>query len=601
MQIKKEHISIFAVYILIIITFFSFYPAVNNGLTNWDDNYYVLENESVKSLSFQNLKKIFTSTYLANYQPVTILSYLVEWQIFGSEPMGYHLTNIMLHIFNTLIVLWFIYLLCGKIEIAFLTSLIFGIHPLHAESVVWIAERKGLLATFFLLLSIVSFLYYEKEKKLRFIYLSVFLFIFSLLSKSSGLTLPLILHLTDFLKKKKLSRENLLQKLPFWIISVLFFVITFLTQKNAGALKFLKELSVFDNFLVACHGIIFYLFKTIYPLNLSSMYPYPPKTSGGWLPVVFIISPMIVFGLVILIFLSLKYTRKILFGSLFYLIVLLPVLQLIPVGGAIAADRYTYIPLIGIFYLFSEGVFYIYYKKIIAIKSLKVRKGIQIFFYTVIASVFILLSVLTYNRSKIWKNSMTLWNDVIKKYPYVAGAYNNRGLAYMEMKEYNKAIKDFSINLELKPDSPKTYYNRGNAYFNIGDYDRAIDDYSEALKLDNNFTEVYYNRGSAYFRKMMIDNAIEDYSQTLKANPVHVYALKNRGAAYAYLGLYENALEDLDAALKINPSFIQAILERIELYIKMKQTEKAEEDINFLHSINYEIPERLLKKIKENN
>lgn len=590
-----KHNIIFSIYIIVILVTASFFPSLYNDFTNWDDNYYVVNNSDIKSLSLENLKKIFSSIYIGNYQPITILSYAIEYNIspFGLIPTIYHATNLLFHNLNSLVVFYIFYLLCGNIFISLIVAILFGIHPMHVESVAWVSGRKDVLSSFFFLGALAAFILYDKKKSSKHYIISIILYVLSLLSKPMGIILPFILHLIDYYNGKKIDKNSMKAKIPFWIISIIFVFVTFATQHKADAFRLAPKLSFIDNFFIASHGIVFYIIKLLVPINLSCFYPYPEKINNLF-PIQFIISPIIVLCLAIAVIISERYTKKILFGALFFLITIFPVLQLIPVGGAIAADRYSYIPFIGFFYIIAEGINKIY------ITEFNNHRKIKFILSTFFILFLIFFGYLTFERCKVWKNSITLWSDVISKYPNVAGAYNNRGLAYSnDEMEFKKAIVDFTINLKLKPDSPQTYNNRGYAYFALGEDDKAISDFTDALKLEPNFAEAYFNRATVYFRKKMHVEAIADYSKAIDIVPNYIRAYKIRGQINFYIGKYNEALDDLSKAIQLDPKYYEAYIFRAQTYLKLNNREEGFKDIRFLINAKYPVGKNLLEKFQK--
>jgi len=350
----KKQIKLFLPLIAILfITYLSFSPSIKAGFINWDDNEYVTENPDIRSLSFDNIKKISSSFYVGCYLPITMLSYSIEYHYYKLDPHIYHSVNLILHLINCLLVYWLFILLCRNKFIAFAVALLFGIHPLHVESVAWISERKDLLYSLFFILSLIFYIYYRESEKrdrkiLKYYFLSIISFLLSLFSKPMAVSLPIILLLIDYLFHTPIKAKIFTEKISFFLLSLIFGIVAILGQQTAGATSSKSTFALADNILIACHGIILYLYKLIIPINLSAIYPYPKSVMSSCILSPFIL--LIIFGGVIY---SLKYTRKILFGFLFFLITILPVLKLVPIGYAMIADRYTYIPYLGIFYIIS--------------------------------------------------------------------------------------------------------------------------------------------------------------------------------------------------------------------------------------------------------
>ncbi len=357
---KKNQILVFAILILAI-SFASFLPSLNNGFIGGDDFNYVVRNPLIRDLSWPGIKNIFTSIHLGLYKPLTMLTFALEYHFFKLNPRIYHLTNVILHLLNSLLVFWLILLLSRKAWVSFIVALLFGIHPLHVESVAWVSERKDVLYSLFFLSGIIAYIYSLRNKRRVYHYLTLFLFILTLLVKPMGLTFPFILLLCDYILYIKLDKDNLKRKAVFFVTSGIFLVFTLVFASEYSSRQ--PSFVFFDSIFIANYALLFYLSKIMLPVKLSALYPYPQK-NGNLLPLIFLISPLIVLILTRAVILSKRYTRKIIFGSLFFLICVFPVLQLVPTGNAIVADRYAYLSSIGIFYLIAEFIVWLYQNKL---------------------------------------------------------------------------------------------------------------------------------------------------------------------------------------------------------------------------------------------
>ncbi|MEQ8223117.1 MAG: tetratricopeptide repeat protein [Candidatus Eremiobacterota bacterium] len=478
--------------LIVFITVLSFSPCLKNGFTEWDDQAYVIHNEMIRSLSLENIKNIFSISGVRGdipfvkslYHPLPFLTYAVEYHFFQFNPSVYHCTNIILHVLNTLLVFWMIFILTDNVIVAFITAIFFGVHPLRVESVAWIAERKDVLYSFFFLASLICYIYYMKKRAYNYYYLSLFMFLLSLFSKPMAVTLPFVLFLFDYFMERKFTVSNITARILYFLLSGIFIIIQgfiILLNRDPEA----RHYTFFYNICIASHGIIFYTGKLLIPVKLACIYPHP---SGYILPPFFIASLFITPLLFLLIIFSRRYTKKVIFGSLFFLITLLPVSQLIPVPPGIAADRYTYIPSIGFSYIIAEGFYWLY------------NKYNKVLLLIILSLLICTLSFLTWNRCNVWSDNITLWSDTLRKYPDNFIPYYNRGCAYYGEEEYDRAIADFSKAIEMNPLYEKSYYNRANAYGRSGEYDKAISDYTQALKLNPDYKEAYYYRGISYAR-----------------------------------------------------------------------------------------------------
>lgn len=493
---------------LIVITIIIYFKSLNNQLTTWDDKNYITENKDIRTLHGDSvnytIKKTFSSYVMGNYHPLTMLSYCMEYAKYKLNPKPYHVTNLVIHLFNTLLVFAFIWLLTKQQWVAFITSLLFAIHPMHVESVAWVSERKDVLYTFFYLSALCVYLIYLNKEKTKWIwYLGMFiLFILGLLSKAMTVSLPIAFFAIDFFLGRKINWKVALEKLPFIIFSLIFGFIAIEAQKAIHAIGD-ANYNFLDRILFSSYGLIMYLWKIVAPVNLSCFYDYPIKEDGMY-PFIFYVAPLILFTIAFLIYKSLRFGKDIAFGFGFFLITIVLVLQILPVGAAIIADRYTYLPYIGIFFVLARWINSVIEDPSKKAKALKLPMiaGITIF--------SILFCYLTVQRCKIWHDSIVLWNDVIEKFDNIPKAFNGRGDAYTIAKQYDKAITDLNRAIQLKSDYYEAYYNRGLAYYYLGKHEESIKDYTSAIKYNPELAVAYYNRAGTYFTIQKFSLALED-------------------------------------------------------------------------------------------
>ncbi len=526
------------IFLVLICAFFSFSPSLNNGFTNWDDQFYVIDNPDVKDLSLKGLNEIFTTFHRGLYKPFVILSFAVEYHFFKLDPSAYHKTNLILHLINCILVFVFISILCANSWVAFISALLFGIHPLHVESVAWITERKDMLYAFFFLGSLISYLNFRRGQGMKYYYFSLFLFVASLFSKPMGIFLPFMTFACDYLQGKRFDKNNFLQKIPFFIIAAAFVGLTFNATKDY--VKYEPYFNALDNVFIGCYGVVFYIVKFFVPFNLSALYPYPSKV-GSYLPAVFLLSPLAVIFFLWGALKTGKYTKDIIFGIVFYLLAVFPGLQFVPSGPAIAADRYAYISSIGIFYIVGAVIFRFYSKKL------------KNNFLTALVSVFLVfmmagLMFLTRDRCKIWHDSVTLWSSVIVKFPDAKLPYQNRGAAYLELGDFDNAALDFKRAIYLDPVHAVLYDNLGKAYAGKGDFDNAILDFKRAIYLDPGQSDTYYNLGNAYAGKGDFESAFSCYDRALSIDPGNGNAYYNRAVTYFLNQEYNKAWADMHSA-----------------------------------------------------
>ncbi|MDY6861391.1 MAG: tetratricopeptide repeat protein, partial [Thermodesulfobacteriota bacterium] len=438
---KSKTIPIISIlFILITWVFFSFITSLSNGFLNWDDYLHLVDRKFIHELSWENIKSMFTHYSDTYYIPLVYLSFALEYGMVGLTPFFYHYTNLTLHILNTLLVFFLIYKLDPRISVSLICALLFGLHPVHVESVVWITERKDVLSTFFFLGSLIFYSCYIKKGKISFHLLSLFLFFLAIISKPTVAILPIVLLILDYYSNRLFDKTIILEKIPYFLMSVFFGILLFYShafQESMGC-----AFSLYERIIIACRALTFYLYKIIIPLNLSAFYPYP-KTLG----IDYYLAPFLILGMLSGIFI-LRHNKKIIFGALFFLITIGPTLKIIPSGEAIAADRYMYIPSIGLFYIAGLIFSFFYYME-------KTKLLMAFSFFGVIT----FFSILTWERCQIWENDKTLWLDVINKYPYFYGAYQNLGIYYANTGNLDKAKIEFKKAIDLNPYNKEGYFN----------------------------------------------------------------------------------------------------------------------------------------------
>jgi len=554
------------------LTFAILSQVIESEFTNWDDPSYVINNYKIKSL---DLEKFFTPVsenyVMANYHPLTMLSLALDYWMNELDPKGYHLTALLLHLLNTILVFWFIRNLTNRGLVAIITALLFGIHPLHVEAVAWISARKELMFSLFYLLSLLSYLEYAKgNRRILFMTLTFLFFILSLLSKAVAVSLPLALILID-MYRDRINMNSLLEKIPFVALSIGTGLIAIEAQQSGEALQSLVDYSYFDNFFIACYGLILHLVKVVFPFMLSAFYPYPDKIEGS-IPVFLYIMPLIVAVLAYLIYRS-RQNKQLVFGSLFFLVTIALVLQFLPVGDAMIADRYTYIPYIGMFFIIGHVIDWIFLQRT---QKWKGRRTATV----VIASAFIIfIAVQGYQRTKTWKNSGTLWSNVIENYP-VAIAYNNRGNYYASKGQFDLAFNDFNRTLELYPNNSEGYNNRGLVYKHAANYDLALKDFLVAIQLDPNNYKAYNNMGNVYREQKKFNAAIAQFNYCIKLNPNYADAYNNRGIIYKQSEMFEEALADFNYAIELNPNIPMFFVNRGIIYATGKNYPSAIQDFS---------------------
>ena len=486
------------------------------------------------------------------------------------NPFIFHLSNLVLHIFNTLLVFWLVYLLLGKFEIGIIASLLFGLSTLHVESVAWISERKDVLYAFFFIFSLVCYVYYLKSNRLKFYFYSLLLFILSLFSKGQAVSLAITLFAIDYLFERKLfDKKSMLEKLPFLLLAFIFGIIAIKAQQAGNAIDDGDSYTFYKRIGFAGYAFTQYMIKLLVPFQLSAIYPYPDiinKSIPAFYWLFIIPSGFVVYAF----FYFQKRSKVVTFSIAFFIINIFLLLQLIPVGSAIWADRYSYIPSIGYYALIAWLIF-----RVVQNQNTK-----KVFIYGLTGIYLIGISYASYERCKVWESSLTLWDDTLKKSPKAVVAWNNRGSIKDKDNKHAEAIRDFTNAIELKPDYTHAFYNRGTAKKNLAEEVKdsallysAISDFDYAIKLNHVFVEALHNRGLARenlsdyaatqdHRNSLLLKALEDYNKTIELNPRYENAILNRGVLKGKLGRYDDAIADFNTAIQMTPDSAQAYANR---------------------------------------
>lgn len=561
---------VFFILVIITLTFLVFIPSLKNDFINtWDDGINLTNNPLIKSLSPSSIKEIFTTSVAGSYVPLSLLSFSIEYKIAGLNPGIFHLTNLLLHLLCTFLVFLILRRFKLKPVFAAFGALLFGIHPMHVESVAWISERKDLLCALFSLASILFYINYlnRHSNKLLFFLLSLLLFAFALFSRITAVTLPLILFLIDYFLERRFTTRVFVEKIPFLILSLVFGIAEIVTFQHQGILKTTESISIVNQVLLGFFAISSYILKFVAPFNLSAIYPFTRET-GHALPFLYYLSPVFIAVLGYFIYRSTRRNRAILFGSLFFLvnIILMFQSQILTQGIGFLADRFSYMSYIGFCFLAGWTIEQFVQKK----PELK----------NMVTGVFILILLLfsgmTYSRNKVWENDFTLWNDTISKYPEkVTKSYANRGIAFSSIGQWNEAITDFTKMITIDPKYIWGYLDRGEAYQHTNQWDKSIDDFSKAIEIDSNSQEAFAGRGLAYGALGQNKKAIDDLSKAILIDPKYIKGFSNRGVTYSNMGLYDKAIADLSKAIELDPDYYEAYYNRSIAYGKLSRWDEA--------------------------
>lgn len=514
-SLREVHPEKLILTVLLLLTFFLFTKALNNHfLIGWDDGEY-LSDPVVASQGPIDTKAIFSQYHLGMYQPLPVLSFAVNHRLSGPVAWPFILTNLLLHLINTLLVFFLAKRWTKNLLMTTVVALLFAIHPMHVEAIVWISARSTLMYSAFFLLSLLFYDKYLTEglKSSSYFYALVF-FVLSLFSKSMAATLPLLLLLIDYLHGRKPGIKLFAEKIPFFVLSVIFGIVAVKAAGSFGHITALEEdYTLVQRFFLIVYGISFYLIKLLLPVNLSAIYAFP-EMKNNMLPAYVYTTALLPLLLAVAWWFARSYRKEIMFGSLFFLLSISMVLPLFWSRIFITADRYTYLPYIGLFLLIARLV------QNIAASRDEISPGNYRLMLSAAVLLLLLLFAGSYQRTRTWHDTPALLTDVIEKkrsdtdmahgYFYLANyhdaanetaeamqyynlalsrnsnyllALNNRGILQGKAGNLGAAIGDFEEAIRIKPDYAEAYYNRGVAVYQTGEFSKACADFSEALRL----------------------------------------------------------------------------------------------------------------------
>ncbi|MBU0986452.1 MAG: tetratricopeptide repeat protein [Proteobacteria bacterium] len=555
--------NFFIVVLLGLAVFACYLPTLNNGFI-WDDNYNFIENNNYRGLSLSHLYWMFTTFHDANYHPLTWLSLGFDFVLWGMNPAGYHLTNIVLHVINTISFYFLIIALlqrtaainsAGSIGVpagAVFGALFFAVHPLRVETVSWISTRGDLVCGVFYILTIIAYLRMNDNltavKRRKWFLLSLLFFTCSLLSRAWGITMPLVLLILDayplgrfdFISRSTSAlKKILIEKLPFALLA--FGTAVFAIQAKRGSMLMVSDHGTVDRFVQATYGLYFYIFKTVLPVRLSPFYlldkAFNPLESK------YIFSVLAVFGITLCLTVMRHRWPWALTAWACYAVIVSPLLGFVQSGPQIAADRYTYLSCMPFGVLAGAGMF----------RLGMIQQKARLFSALLLLWIGLLvLSVISFQQTRIWYDNRTFWDHVIKLDPDNYVAYNNRGVFLKEQAgDLVQALKDYNAAIGLYPENEGAYYNRGLLYEKQGDLAAAVADYSSVIRLNPRDTKAYNNRGILRDRLGDWAGALADFKTTIRLAPFSPEAYANRGMIRLSRNDLIGAMHDLTKAIAV--------------------------------------------------
>jgi protein O-mannosyl-transferase len=583
-------------------TLAAFLPALGNGFLDWDDRHNLVDNPHYRGFEWDHLRWMFTTNHLGHYIPLTWMTFALDYVLWGMNPAGYHLTNLLLHAANAAVVygiaLQIIALArpakqdeAGSLVAgAIFTALFFALHPLRVESVAWVTERRDLLSGLFYLLAILAYLHYASGATAAhrsLLWASLASFTLALLSKSMAVSLPAVLLILDVYPLRRLpwpsrawlarpARGVLLEKVPFVLLALAASATALLALSGTANMTPLVAVGALDRVAISLFSLAFYLWKTVAPLDLSPLYELPGQIDPWSWP--FVLSAAVVLAITALA-LCLRRSRPVLLGVwLAYVVILLPVVGIVHNGLQIAADRYTYLACVA-WALALGGVLARYWR---------VRASLAAVLATVVT---VALGLLTWSQVQAWRSSETLWTHALKTHPSsvahlnlgwalaengetaaavehyrealrirprYAEAHNNLGLALAAQGNLPAARLSYQEALKLNPRLVASHVNLGVLLAELGDTDAAIAHYREALRIRPAYPEGHANLAQTLERRGQVDEAFRHFVEAVRLRPDSAEAHNNLGAFLARRGQLDPAVAHFTEAVQLKPGFAEA-------------------------------------------
>jgi len=578
--------------LLVVATLALYNPVNRHPFVNYDDDRYITENPHVHNgLTWRTITWAFTATEQGNWHPLTWLSHALDYQLFHQNPAGHHFTSLLIHAANAVLLFLFLMYATRRLGPSLFVAALFALHPINVESVAWVAERKNVLCTFFFFATLIAYCWYARQPDWRRYLVFAGLFVLGLMSKPMVITLPFVLLLLDYwpLGRIRGGRADataaplsklVVEKLPLIALSAASAVITMQAQRAGGAMRSTAQFSLAVRLENAVMAYAMYLWKMIWPSHLSPIYPHPGDSLAGWQ----VGTSALVLLAVTAVALKFRARRYLLTGWLWFLGTLVPVIGLVQVGDQAMADRYAYIPLVGIFIMIAWGI-----------ADLADSKQIGLVVRVIPAAcVLLALSFATNRQLGYWSSNYDLWTHAVAVTGRNFIAQDNLGGALLWLGKTDEAYLHFQAAAEINPLDPMsrsnlgaylqehghmaeaiekynrvitltsdpgllaaTYANLGAAYRKLGEDEKARTSYDQALRLNPNQYNAYLGLGELLEKQSRLDDAISNYSKAVELRPTDTGFLL-LGRALERTGRRSEALAAYQTALKLSPEMPEA-------------------------------------------
>jgi tetratricopeptide (TPR) repeat protein len=556
-----------SVILLVLITAFAYAPVRHYGFLNYDDPQYVTLNPNVTGgLTLHGLKWAFTTGYQSNWHPLTWLSHMMDVQLFGTNAGAHHLINVILHIANTLMLFSFLLKSTEKPVHSTLIAALFALHPLHVESVAWIAERKDVLSTFFAMLTLYSYSVYARRQQLSAYAAVAGFFLLGLLAKPMLVTLPFVLLLLDFwplhrfkLRDTRNLQNLILEKIPLLLLAIASSIVTYVAQQKGGSVVAVEAIPIATRLANSFVAYFAYLQRMLWPARLAILYPATVTTRNWWW-----VAALGILTLSIVSIWAAERRPYIPVGWFWFLGMLVPVIGLVQVGRQATADRYTYVPSIGLFLIIVFGISD-------ALAGLPARRYILL-----VSAGLTIAGCIWTTRTQLqyWSNSRNLWAHDLD----IAGenevAHLNLALALQAEGKIDDAIFHFSQAIRFEPQSPSAQYVLATTLIRNN---RSLDEAAARLALvlheQPDFAEAHDELGIDYLLQGKFELAAREFHEAIRLKPDYAPAHNNLGTTLGNQGQIDNAISEYAEAVRLDPNLTDA---RINLAVLLAKKAKAE-------------------------
>lgn len=561
-NIKEENKSVILIILaLIILTLVVYWPVQNYEFINYDDGLYVKENYRIQQgLSLKNITDTFSDFHTSNWHPLTMMSHMLDWQLFGFRAGGHHWTNVIIHIINTVLLFLLLNKLSGAVWKSVFIAALFALHPINVQSVAWISERKNVLSTFFWILTMLFYVRYVKQPDWKR-YMPVFICLaLGLMAKPMVVTLPFVLLLIDywplnrvqiFCSQNEISTLNkrrkifflILEKIPFFFLSLVSVFLTIYGAKYSRTVASLESLPLSVRIPNSINSYVLYIKKLFWPNDLAIFYPF--SLIPLWhcfVAIIFLIG---------VTFLVCRYFRKyphFFVGWFWYLGTLVPVIGIVQVGTQAMADRYAYIPFIGLFIIIAWGA-----EDLSSNKNVLKKIIISTAFFIIMA-----LTMMTCNQVKVWSNTVTLFEDALKKTKNNYVAYDVLGFEAARKNENEKALMNYYMAQKSNPNFSPAYNNAGIVLIRMGRKDEALKNFEMTLKLNKFSAQAYYNIGLIFLKENNLDKSMMLFKKAIEVQPDYMEAYNNLGVVFMKKGMIKESILNFKKSLEINPFYREA-------------------------------------------